>query len=625
MIVLDSGDKIQGDAITANSVDYTIYGLDNDVLKQLAYGQLASSIGDLYTADSVDVISTIIIVNTESFAQNINLFMTPSGGTARRIIAKDLSLGAGYSLHWSGDKISVMNALGQVEDAIGDGLENIVEDTSPQLGGELDVNDFDINLADEELTRAKLKDYAITLHDGGFGGDFEVDLEKGNMFKRVLTDTCTLTFVNPPKTGDGCKFDLILVQDSTSAESVSWPGSISWDSGTDPVITGLGYTYIFSFLTIDNGTTWYGDLIGGSTTPPTSADYYTFVWGYNSYGSLGLEDTIQRLVPTALADMDAKEISAGYESTAAIKTDGTLWTWGRNTYGQLGQGTDGLGTDLSSPVKVGALTDWSKISCEYYSTGAIKTDGTLWTWGYNDYGQLGQGTDGAGTNLSSPVKVGALTTWSQVDIGWYSTAAIKSDGTLWTWGNNSLGQLGHNNTTDLSSPVQVGALTDWSKISCEYYSTGAIKTDGTLWTWGYNDYGQLGQGTSGLGTDLSSPVKVGTLTTWSQVSIGFSHMIALKTDGTIWTWGYNSSGQLGHNNITNFSSPVQVGVAATWSQVDASGHQSFGRRSSELYGWGYNYYGQLGLGNTDNRYVPTKVGDGAGNFSSGIYHTIATT
>ena len=98
--------------------------------------------------------------------------------------------------------------------------------------------------------------------------------------------------------------------------------------------------------------------------------------------------------------------------------------------------------------------------------GAIKTDGTLWTWGYNDYGQLGQGTDGAGTNLSSPVKVGTLTTWSQVSFGWSHVAAVKTDGTLWTWGHNSLGQLGHNNTTNLSSPVQVGALTDWSKISC---------------------------------------------------------------------------------------------------------------------------------------------------------------
>ena len=247
--------------------------------------------------------------------------------------------------------------------------------------------------------------------------------------------------------------------------------------------------------------------------------------------------------------------------------DKPLWACGYNYYGQLGQQLgQGDITNYSSPVQVGTLTTWSQIAGGGYHTIATKTDGTLWAWGYNSIGALGQGNT---TNYSSPVQVGTLTTWStwsKIACGYEHTLATKTDGTLWAWGYDAYGQLGQGNTTNYSSPVQVGSLTTWSLVACGAYHTIATKTNGTLWAWGGNQYGQLGQGDSYI--NYSSPVQVGTLTTWSKIAgCGNGHTLATKTDGTLWACGYNNYGQLGQGNITNYSSPVQVGSLTTWSKI----------------------------------------------------------
>jgi alpha-tubulin suppressor-like RCC1 family protein len=182
-------------------------------------------------------------------------------------------------------------------------------------------------------------------------------------------------------------------------------------------------------------------------------------------------------------------------------------------------------------------------------------------------GQLGQNDT---ISRSSPVQVGVLTNWSQVSGGGYHTAAVKTDNTLWTWGYNNAGQLGQNNTTRRSSPVQVGALVNWASVCASRLGCLAVKTDGTLWSWGYNSQGQLGLGDT---IDRSSPVQIGALTNWFRVpenggTTNGWNFGAVKTDGTLWLWGDgNQGGQLGQNNTEDRSSPVQVGALTNWGKV----------------------------------------------------------
>jgi len=254
---------------------------------------------------------------------------------------------------------------------------------------------------------------------------------------------------------------------------------------------------------------------------------------------------------------------------AAIKTDGTLWTWGGNPVGQLGDGTT---TARSTPgTTAGGGTNWKQVACGYGHTAAIKTDGTLWTWGKNNRGQLGDGTT---TNRSSPnTTAGGGTNWKTITYGCAGNAtacmlAIKTDGTLWGWGNNNVGQLGTGDTSPRSSPVTtaVGG-TNWKQVSTNFGSTAAIKTDGTLWTWGANATGQLGDNST---TSRSTPgtTAVGG-TTWKQVSIMTKQTAAIKTDGTLWTWGSNAFGELGTGNTTSRSTPGPVvgGSIYNWKQV----------------------------------------------------------
>jgi alpha-tubulin suppressor-like RCC1 family protein len=295
-------------------------------------------------------------------------------------------------------------------------------------------------------------------------------------------------------------------------------------------------------------------------------------WGRNYGGALGLGNTTNYSSPKQIGALTTwSSISGGEFHNLALKTDGTMWAWGRNTYGQVGDNTT---TNRSSPVQIGALTTWLNIAAGFYHTVAVKTDGTMWSWGYNGRGELGDGTT---TNKSSPVQIGSSTNWSSVSASNYHSLATKTDGTLWTWGYNYYGFtgiLGLGDTITRSSPTQIGALTNWSTIPATMKGAFslAIKTDGTLWTWGYNDRGQLGIGTAGNYQGRSSPVQVGALTTWSSIAAGHRHSTAIKTDGTLWSWGRNAYGQLGLGG-TDYavSSPVQVGSLTTWVNI-AAGH-----------------------------------------------------
>jgi alpha-tubulin suppressor-like RCC1 family protein len=199
-----------------------------------------------------------------------------------------------------------------------------------------------------------------------------------------------------------------------------------------------------------------------------------------------------------------------------------MWSWGRNDSGKLGLGDT---ANRSSPVQIGAGITWSSVSCGGQSSFsvAVKTDGTMWSWGDNGYGQLGLGNE---TSRSSPTQIGGIDGWSKIRANYNSCAAIKTNGTLWTWGRNASGQLGLGNTTHYSSPKQVGALTNWSNAGTGALGTRCLitKTDGTLWAWGDNFQGKLGLGDTFA---RSEPSQVGALTNWLTVATGYTHSIGL--------------------------------------------------------------------------------------------------
>jgi alpha-tubulin suppressor-like RCC1 family protein len=353
-----------------------------------------------------------------------------------------------------------------------------------------------------------------------------------------------------------------------------------------------------------------------------------FTWGYNPHGTIGDNTSLEKSNPvqTVTGGINWKFSGGGLSYTqAAIKTDGTLWTCGYNYWGCLGDNTN---IKRSSPVQTVAFgTNWKQVASGYFQTGAIKTDGTLWTWGNNSSGQLGDNTI---LHKSSPIQTVAFgINWKQFAGGFDHCAAIKTDGTLWTWGNNASGQLGDNTIVTKSSPVQTIVFgSNWKQVSCGLNYTAAIKTDGTLWAWGLNSNGQLGDNTI---VKKSSPVQtVAFGTNWKQVTCNETHMAATKTDGTLWIWGLGTTGQLGDNTILSKSSPVQtVAFGTNWKQVSA-GYKFTAcvKTDGTLWAWGSNGFGQLGNNTITNRSSPVQTSAYGNNWkqvSCNKYNTAAVT
>lgn len=271
------------------------------------------------------------------------------------------------------------------------------------------------------------------------------------------------------------------------------------------------------------------------------------------------------------------QFSFGYNNMTAIKTDGTLW-WAGEAFQAGCCTTTPLNntTSYSSPVQVGSQTDWATVQSHNQGTHVIKTNGKLYCWGRNLWGALGIGTV---AGKCSPVQVGALTDWAGIAKGGnHAVAGIKTSGKLYTWGDAGSGVAGTGSTSNTSSPVQVGSLTNWTVETAVSGGTmAAIKSDGTLWSWGSAVNGGLGNGTTS--PNLSSPVQVGSDTNWSKIAPtergGFA---AIKTSGKLYAWGYNGRGALGQGDTTNRSSPVQVGSGTNWTKISCRGSGFIGVR-----------------------------------------------
>ena len=330
-------------------------------------------------------------------------------------------------------------------------------------------------------------------------------------------------------------------------------------------------TYRSSPVQVGSGSYWLQIAGGYGNTLALRNDNTLWAWGYNASGELGVNDSIFRSSPVQIGTGTNWTFVAGSNHLKAFKTDGTMWAWGISQFGYHGDGTT---INKSSPVQISG-TNWNGEKFDYsaQACAAIKTDGTLWTWGRGDNGGGLGLNDNIQTN-ASPRQVGSGTDWSFVSVsGFFHGAAIKTNGTLWLWGQNSYGQLGLNesgNYVNKSSPVQVGSSTNWSKVKVGHKTTLAIKTDGTLWAWGVGSDGGLGLNSL---NHRSSPTQVGTETTWDDISPMYSNydsVLATKTDKTLWAWGSNQKGQLGLNDVITKSSPTQV-TGSTWKLASRKG------------------------------------------------------
>jgi alpha-tubulin suppressor-like RCC1 family protein len=367
---------------------------------------------------------------------------------------------------------------------------------------------------------------------------------------------------------------------------------------------------------------WIAVTAGGAHTFALTTDGKVWSWGRNDVGQLGLADDTysNRFTPSLIESSfdwaifeDIAAVDAGFFYSCALKSNqpasglagGTIWSWGNNAYGQLGQGNT---NSYYAPVQIGTDSDWIQISAGESHTAGLKTSGTLWLWGSNNNGQLGDGTT---NDRLTPIQIGMETDWSIVQAGWADsisivgyTIALKVNQTFWSWGNNEYGQLGDGTTDIRTSPRQIGVDSDWWNITSGRYHTIGLKTNGTLWAWGRNDSGQLGRANTII------PGQVGTNSDWAQVTSGAYHTFGLKVDGTLWAWGNNEYGQLGDGTTTNKSSPLQVGIDSDWSQITGGLWHSLGIKTNRtLLAWGRNYLGRLGLGDMVDRVTPTLVGN----------------
>jgi trimeric autotransporter adhesin len=353
-----------------------------------------------------------------------------------------------------------------------------------------------------------------------------------------------------------------------------------------------------------------------------------WTWGNGDQGALGTADTTpfrNTPVTTFAGGTTWKQVSAGKRATLAIKTDGTLWGWGQNQVNEEFLGINVAGSRNTPVTTFAGGNNWKQVSASGFgrTSGAIKTDGTLWMWGNNESGSLGAPYAGGLTPVTT---FAGGTNWKQVSVGGENdahVAAIKTDGSLWIWGLNTFGQLGINiNGGTRNTPVTTFAGgNDWKQVSCGPEDTAAIKTDGSLWLWGRGQHGRLGNNNSADVNVLTPITTFAGGNNWKQVSCGRRHTAAIKTDGSLWTFGENGLGL--PDNQGNRSTPVTTFAGGNnWKQVSALfGATGAIKTDGTLWIWG-NVSGN----NSDPSITPITTFAGGNNWKSvslGYLHTAA--
>jgi len=370
-----------------------------------------------------------------------------------------------------------------------------------------------------------------------------------------------------------------------------------------------------------------GAVVLSATDPVRSAESTSAVaaWGLNGNGQVGDGTSgnarVNAVTVNGLTDVAA--VAGGYLHSLALKRDGTVWAWGDNSFGQLGNGTT---MPSLVPVKVSSLTNVTAVAANSHFSFALRSDGTLWSWGANYFGQLG---DGTGEQRTLPVRVVGLTSVRSVAAGWQHALAVENDGSVWAWGWNYYGQLGNGTTSPFSfgspTPARVQGIQGTVSVADGYGHSLALDASGNVWAWGANDQGQLGDGS---GADHTLPVQVSSLSGVSTISSKYFHSYALKaTDGTVWSWGSNFAGQLGDGSFVTRTQPVRVvGLTGVRSVAAGASHGLALMQDGTVRSWGQNSWGQLGDGTFVDRTGPVSVAGltNVSTIAAGFGHSLAT-
>jgi len=346
-------------------------------------------------------------------------------------------------------------------------------------------------------------------------------------------------------------------------------------------------------------------------------------WGANWDGQLGTGDFISQSTPTVISgNQEFSKITAGYRHSLGLKPDGTVWGWGLNDFYQASGSV--IAGNISTPTQISALSNIIDVAAGTYHSAALRQDGTLWTWGHGGYGALGLGNF---INATVPTQV-SITNVVAIASNGYHTLALKADGTVWGWGSNHQGQVGTGSPpSTVVNPIQVASLTNVISIAAGTHHSLALKADGTVWAWGYNYYGQLGNGAT-LQVAVATPIQTSSLNNVVAITAGVFNSLAIKSDGTAWAWGYNRFGQAG-NGSTSFAVPIPSLVPGLSNVTSiAAGYHSLATKSDgTIWSWGYNYSGGLGLGTTGQPVlIPTQVNiSGVNAIAAGWFHSLAFT
>ncbi|MDC0762564.1 RCC1 repeat- and reductase domain-containing protein [Brevibacillus sp. AG] len=332
------------------------------------------------------------------------------------------------------------------------------------------------------------------------------------------------------------------------------------------------------------------------------SDGTVWAWGHNLFGQLGDGSTYESTVPKQVSGLDnVLKIDAGSGShSLALKKDGTVWAWGANGQWQVGSAN---GSTITAPAQIEGLNEVKDITAGSEFNLVLKENGTVWAWGKNELG-LG---DKALTKASKiPVEVANLEDVKKIKAGSFHSLALKNDGTVWAWGDNQYGQSGlGKNTYNSKVPVQIEGMTDIIDISTGYNYSLALKSDGTVWAWGENSYEQLGINNK---TTQYTPVQVMNLENVTEVEAGRYYSFAKKEDGTVWAWGSNGHGGFGNGEITNYSLPVEITNLKGYKTLSSGNVHSLGvSAEGAAFGWGGNPWGQIGDGTKNNKHQPIQV------------------